>query len=132
MTLELPKDPRKDIGNFGENLAARFLQEKGYKILMRNYRQPWGEIDIIAEKAGVVVFCEVKTNSRDFGGGFNPEVRVDQRKAWQITKSAELFLAKRYPKGDKEWRIDIISVVLYKQERRAKITHFKNAVEGQF
>src|SRR3989338_6898206 len=108
MPLILPKSERKDIGNLGENLAARFLEAGGYRILKRNYRQPWGEIDIIAEKAGVVIFCEVKTNSRDFGRGFNPEVRVDQRKVWQITKSAELFLAKYGSSGTGEWRIDVI------------------------
>ncbi|HXK35813.1 MAG TPA: YraN family protein [Candidatus Paceibacterota bacterium] len=132
MPINLPKDPRKAVGDFGENLAARFLEEKGYRILMRNYHQPWGEIDLIAEKEGKIVFCEVKTNSRDFGRGFKPEVRVDQRKAWQIIKSAELFLAKFYPEQAKEWRIDIIAVTILKAERKARLTHFKNAVTGQY
>ena len=44
-------DPlRKEVGRVGEDIAAQFLERKGFKILARNYRKPWGEIDIIAEK----------------------------------------------------------------------------------
>ena len=51
---------RKAVGEIGEEIACQFLERKGFKILERNYRKPWGEIDIIAEKDGVIRFVEVK------------------------------------------------------------------------
>jgi len=83
---------RKEIGNLAENLAARYLESRGYEIIAKNYQKPWGEIDIIAFKDNVCVFVEVKANSREFIGGFNPEVRVDYRKLNKITKTAELYM----------------------------------------
>ena len=54
-------DPlRKEIGRIGEQIAAEFLESKGFKVLERNYRKPWGEIDIIAEKDKTVRFVEGK------------------------------------------------------------------------
>jgi len=121
-------DQRKNIGNLGENIAGRFLLEKGYKILARNYRKPWGEIDIIAEQRGVVVFCEVKTNSKKFGLEFSPELRVNREKVWQITKTAKLFLQERFPGKEMEWRIDVLSVIFDLVNKKAKIKHFLHAV----
>ena len=59
---------KKEIGRLGEELAALRLMEQDYQILSRNYRCRFGEIDIIAEKKGILTFVEVKTRSReDFG-----------------------------------------------------------------
>ena len=52
-------------GALGETLAAKFLESKGYKVLKRNYRKPWGEIDIICEKGNTIRFVEVKTVSHE-------------------------------------------------------------------
>ena len=57
---------RKEVGRIGEDVATRFLIGKGFKIIARNYRKPWGEIDIIARDEDVVVFVEVKANKKDF------------------------------------------------------------------
>ncbi len=56
---------RKEVGKLGEEIASKFLERKGFKIVLRNYRKPWGEIDIIAEKDDVVRFVEVKAVSRE-------------------------------------------------------------------
>lgn len=50
-------------GRLGEELAGRFLMKRGYKIVDRNYRRPWGELDIVAEKKGKIHFVEVKSVS---------------------------------------------------------------------
>ncbi|MDP3731346.1 MAG: YraN family protein [bacterium] len=133
MMTEPNQDNRKSLGFFGENIAKRFLESRGYEILARNYQKPWGEIDIIAKKEGVIVFCEVKTNSKKFpgpsAGGFNPEVRVNPMKARHIIRTADLFMKSRYP-GEREWRIDIIAITLDSFDKKAGIKHFKNAVTG--
>jgi len=101
---------------------------EGYQILARNYREAWGELDIVAKEDDLVVFCEVKTNSRPGEASFRPELRINRRKAWQIIKSAKLFLAKRYPAWRGEWRIDVVAVTLDLPNRKAKIRHIKNAI----
>ena len=112
----------------GESIAGQFLERKGYRLIEKNFRKPWGEIDIIAQDGNVVVFVEVKANARDFGGEFNPEIRVDQKKMNKITKTAALYIAYELKRMDCEWRVDIISVTI--ENGKAKITHFKNVAEA--
>ena len=130
MHLDENQNSRKNIGLLGENIAKRFLESRGYKILAQNYKKPWGEIDLIAEKEGIVVFCEVKTNSKKFPGhDFSPEMRVNSLKARHIIRTAELLMNSRFS-GNREWRIDIIAVTLDSFAGKALIKHFKNAVTG--
>ena|SRR3989338_3331021 len=123
---------QKKLGYFGENLAARYLESRGYKILFRNYQKPWGEIDLIAEKEGVVVFCEVKTSNsfsssdRELENVFNPEVRVNSKKMSHIVRTADIFMNGNKQYHGKEWRVDIVSILLNKLDKKASIKHFKN------
>ncbi|HEY4484180.1 MAG TPA: YraN family protein [Candidatus Paceibacterota bacterium] len=118
----------KKIGFLGENIAARYLESRGYRILARNYQKPWGEIDIIAEKEGVTIFCEVKTNSKEFGSSFSPELRVNPKKANHIIRTASLYLNSQNQNNGKEWRVDIVSIIINKLDKKASIVHFKNAL----
>lgn len=129
VSLETVEDT-KILGNRAEMIAAIYLKNRGYAILARNYRKPWGEIDIIAKWDDVVIFVEVKANAHDFGMEFNPEVRVDQKKLAKITRAAPLYLEYEYKNMNTEWRVDIVSVTLT-DESHARITHFKNVVEAQ-
>ena len=119
-------DNRKKVGFLGENIAANYLVSRGYKVLFKNYEKPWGEIDIIAEKNGIVIFCEVKTNSKQFADGFNPEIRVNPKKLRHITRTASIFMNSDTALNGREWRIDVISIVFNKLDKNASITHFKN------
>ena len=99
----------KDVlGRQGEELAARFLADKGYRILERNWRCPLGEIDLIAEYLGVTVFVEVKTRSGlQYGHPFE---------AITIAKLARLRKLSRAwcdaaASGQRQIRIDAIAVV---------------------
>jgi Holliday junction resolvase-like predicted endonuclease len=74
------KDP---LGDRGENHAARYLRERGYKILLRNFRCPLGEIDIVARDGRTLVFVEVKTRTEDEP---LPEDQVNPFKQHQLTK----------------------------------------------
>ncbi len=77
---------KKMLGQAGEDRAARFLAKQGYKILERNYRAPYGEIDLIALHKGEVVFVEVKTRTSDAYGA--PELAVNPRKQQRMIKAA--------------------------------------------
>jgi len=71
------------LGFLGENIAARHLEQKGYEIITKNYRKPWGEIDIIAKKHDIITFVEVKAN-QSFSQAFDPENRVNFQKMQKI------------------------------------------------
>lgn len=129
---EAKNDERKKVGNFAENLAAKYLESKGYEIINQNYRKPWGEIDIIAFKDDICIFVEVKANSKEFIGNFNPELRVDAKKLGKIIKTAQLYMAGDENRANYEWRVDVISVTISETDKKAKIRHFKNVAEAMF
>jgi putative endonuclease len=71
-----PFQGRKRLGDSGEEIAARFLEKRGYRVLERNYRSPVGELDIIALHRGTVVFVEVKARtSGSYGAPSWPSTR---------------------------------------------------------
>ena len=85
----------KDIGSFGEALARDYLISKGYKILNMNFRNNFGEIDIICKKNNLLIFCEIKSRySNSFG---YPIESITCYKQKQIIKLSELYLiSKKY------------------------------------
>ena len=82
---------KKEIGAAGESLACEMLERRGYRILTRNYRCTFGEIDIIAIQGDKIAFVEVKTRLSDsYGDG---RLAVDYRKRMHIKRAAGYFLA---------------------------------------
>ena len=82
---------KRTIGTEYETMAARYLCTHDYTILARNYRTPFGEVDLIAQKDGVLVYVEVKyRSSNDYG---DPLEAVDRRKQRQICKVANYHYA---------------------------------------
>ena len=119
----------KKIGQLGEDIGARYLKGKGYKILDRNFEKragsmKFGEIDIIARKDKIIIFCEVKTLSSK--KGLSPEQKVDFRKRETIAKIAEIWLDEQKIALDSQWQIDVLAIVLDFDSRKAKIRHFEN------
>ena len=115
---------RRDLGIWGENEAKKFLVKKAYTIIESNYRSPYGEIDIIAEKKGITVFVEVKTRSSlTFGW---PEESISPAKELKLIQTAEEYLSK-HAGHTCAWRIDVISV-LRKPSGSTQIYHLENAV----
>ncbi len=111
-------------GAEGEEIAARFLQKRGYVILTRNFRTDQGEIDIVAKEGATVVFVEVKARS---GGQFGtPELAVDLRKQEKLSRSALLYLSRKYPDGC-PCRFDVVAV--QQGAEGAQVTLFQNAFE---
>ena len=101
-----------ELGRSGEEHAAAYLKNKGYKILFRNWK--WGnhEIDIIAESKDFVVFVEVKTRSANFMEEPAKAVPVSKQKS--IIRAAEGYI-QRY-RIDKESRFDIITIINKNEE----------------
>ena len=114
-----------ELGFLAENLAARYLEKRGYSVLDLNYRKPWGEIDIVASKEGILVFVEVKAN-RKIISGFEPELRVTSSKIDKVVRTERTYLAEKKYSPLQEWQVDIISIGLDEPRDMAKIKHFKN------
>jgi putative endonuclease len=133
----------KKIGFFGERIAVKYLKDKGYQILDKNYsfRIPGnpqkGEIDIVARKFDTISFVEVKTlvnqkskTERWAVGGWRPEEKINFGKQKKLIKTAESWLmAKKIPLNT-QWQIDVISVMI--DEGKAKIWHFENAISYSY
>jgi len=98
---------RKRFGREGEEAAAAFLRKQGYRILEQNFRTALGEVDLIAEHAGAVVFIEVKSRSGEaFGQPVDALTPFKQNKIHQV---ARVFLA-RHAIQNREVRFDVVSV----------------------
>lgn len=111
----------KRIGNLGEQLAADFLIKNGYTVLERNYRTPYGELDIIAKDTDTVIFVEVKTrSSARFGTGFEA---ITAKKQSTLLKCAAHYAETNAL--DCPMRIDAVEIMLDTMQ----ITHLKGAVE---
>ena len=124
---------KSEIGRIGEDLACEYLKNKGFQIIERNFRKPWGEIDIIAkEKNGALVFVEVKT-MRQYGNAatvaaLSPEENITKQKLTKIKRTSYLY-ANANPELVKDeigWRVDAITISIDTQNQKHQVNHFEN------
>ncbi len=110
-------------GNHGEDLACKYLQKLGYKILERNYRIRGGEIDIVAKDKDILVFIEVKTRwSHEYG---LPTESMTPWKIKYLLKTARFYIQK-IGWGDREYRLDFVGVDFADSKENHKIELIKN------
>ena len=119
------KDVRHRFGHDSELMAEQFLQAKGYRIVARNLRTQLGELDIIAEDNGVLVFIEVKGRATEaFGGAL---LAVNRRKQAKLVKLASQYLA-RHHLSDRLCRFDVV-LVQGLPSAGGRIEHLQNAFD---
>ena len=99
---------RAEVGRAGEDEAARLLKKNGFKMIDRNYRCRFGEVDIIATDGAVLVFVEVKTRSPSSFG--TPAEAVTPRKQGKLIKTARHYISENPKKADSPIRFDVVSV----------------------
>ena len=129
---------RAEIGRRGERLAAGKLEEAGFKVIERNYRTREGELDLVAARNGMLVFCEVKTlvarNGAHGRGAFALE-SVGAAKRAQVRRVARAWIAER-PRamarqgrshGRPAIRFDAVGVVLSPAGRLLRLDHLEGA-----
>ena len=116
-----------EIGYFGERETARYLREHGFRVLTANYKTRFGEIDIIAEKGGILVFVEVKT--RAAGAMISAADAVDFRKRERLRKAALSYLA--YSKDERPARFDVAEIYYHEAEDRL-VADTVNYMENAF
>ncbi len=125
---------KRRIGALGEDAACQFLVKSGFKIIERNYRRKWGEIDIIAEKEDQVRFVEVKTISREISAlnvsremSHQPEDMVDRRKLTKLARTANLYMEGN--RDNREFQIDVVAVLIDVRRRIARCRLTEQALE---
>ena len=112
------------VGKQAEELALRFLKDRAYKVLGRNWRRKWGELDIIAQKDGNLCFIEVKGESAT-RSGFDAWRRANSHKLAKVARTAKTWMASNGYRSDSSWQIDVIQVSIRHDSSEAHIIHFK-------
>lgn len=119
------------VGRLGEGVARKFLEQKGFKVVDTNVLRKWGEIDIVAEKEGVVRFVEVKAQSALLGGSremrdYRPEEMAHAAKLEKVARTASLYMEEN--RDDREYQIDVVAVVLDHGSRIARCRHYEQVL----
>lgn len=117
------KQFNRQKGYEGENLAANYLKDNGYRLITRNYSTKFGEIDIICQDGNTLVFVEVKTKTNsDFG---LPEEMFTKAKLAKVKKIATYYLLKNHL-NNISCRIDLIAIDLCENGPKPLIKHYQN------
>jgi putative endonuclease len=116
---------RRARGQEAEELAARWLEARGWQVLDRNHALRRGEVDLVCEREGVLAFVEVRSRTGEAHGG--PEETVDRRKARRVVLAAEDWLARHGAPG-RDIRFDVVAVTF--GEGEARIVHFPAAFDA--
>ncbi len=112
-------DERKIFGDKGERLASDALTAKGLQVLHRQFRNQFGEVDLICQDGDEVVFVEVKSRESQAYG--YPEDAVTSQKIGHIVRVAQEYLATVH--GEHPWRIDVVAIEF--AQVPPQITHIK-------
>jgi putative endonuclease len=117
---------RRDLGDFGERVAAAHLEAKGYRIRERNFRTREGEIDIIVERGETLVFVEVRTRRGESMGSAAESITAS--KASRIVAAAQAYV-QATEDCPEDQRIDVITLSLASDGRVLSLEHIEGAVE---
>lgn len=140
---------KQNTGALGEDIAVKYLESHEYKILDRNYRKPWGEIDIVAQsrrssdltlevgsptsdiiserrsrRNNELVFVEVK--AQNIGFEWRPEENITRHKKHQLSRIITTYLKDHKIPESQDWRIDVLAIRLDFKTKNAHIEHIQN------
>lgn len=125
------KTAKQITGQKGEDEAVRYLKGKGFFVLDRNYRKPWGELDIVAKKGDWLYFIEVKTVTRetlsqDMADNYEPEDNIHPWKVKRLSRAINTYLLEKKVDDEADWQVDSISVYLNSRGELLKIEHLED------
>src|SRR3989344_7561345 len=121
----MAKTLKRQTGDIGEGVVCKYLEQKGFRILERNYLRKWGEIDIVAEKGDLLSFIEVKSVSRE---SYRPEENMHPAKLKRLHRVIQTYLLDRKVPASREWRVDVACVYLDFSTRKAKVEMLENVI----
>ena len=125
--------PKRKKGDIGEEVAVRYLKNQDFIVLERNYWKPWGEIDIVAKKAEIYRFVEVKTVSREKESVVShemirPEENFHEAKLKRLHRAIQTYLAQHKVPESASWQIDLACIYLNFETKNAKVELFENVI----
>lgn len=125
------KTAKQITGQKGEDEAVRYLKGKGFFVLDRNYRKPWGELDIVAKKGDWLYFIEVKTVTRetlsqDMADNYEPEDNIHPWKVKRLSRAINTYLLEKKVDDEADWQVDSIAVYLNSRGELLKIEHLED------
>lgn len=154
--LKIFMNGKRKIGPLGEELTVKFLVKRGYKILDRNYRRPWGELDVVAERKGVIHFVEVKALSSTINKSsvthetppelserekvieyirhakpkdwYRPEENVSRSKMLRLSRIIQTYLMGKHVSDETAWQFDVATVLIDKEGRKAQVNLIENVI----
>ena len=119
-------DPRRALGAAGEAAAAALLRRRGYRILARNVRTRFGELDLVARDGETLCFVEIKTR-RSLAFGW-PQEAVTRRKQWHLVRMAQWYLKARRL-ADVPARFDVVAVLMGPDNRPTQVEVIPHAFD---
>lgn len=126
----MAKSEKRQFGDLGEDIACKYLAKQGYVVKERNYWKPWGELDIVAEKAGRLSFIEVKSVTREPGreAGIRPEENMHPKKIERLYRTIQTYLMEKRIPDEKPWQLDLACVFIDIPGRKAGVELLENIV----
>jgi putative endonuclease len=133
------KTAKQEIGALGEDIATKYLQNKGFTVIERNYLKKCGEIDIIAKIGHVLHFVEVKSVSHEIipsseayvtrrTDSYRPEDNIHPAKLKRLSRTIELYLFEKHTEREPEWQFDAITVKLDMSTMKASVKFIENII----
>ena len=122
-----PRLTPRELGIHGERVAEERLVDLGYRILDRNWSWPGGELDLVAEQNGEIVFVEVKARRSQTLGP--PEESITRAKREKLIQTAHVYLGS-VKRQDSPWRIDVVAIDMERDGTVIRLEHIVSAVEG--
>ena len=119
-------DHRQSLGKRGEAYAADYLTAHGSAILDRNWHCPLGELDLVTERDGQLIFVEVRTRQTDRLG--TPEESITPAKRAKLIAAAQTYLDE-HDQADRDWRIDVVAIEVGSRGEVTRCTVIENAIE---
>lgn len=130
----MPLTLKQQTGNLAEDIAVKHFVKHRFRILDRNYRKKWGEIDIVAEKDSILHFIEVKAVSCETKTlpnstqAYQPEENMHFWKRKRLAKAIQTYLSEKKIADATEWQVDVAAIFLDFKTRRAKIRVTENVI----
>ena len=117
---------KRKIGDIGENIACEFLVKRGFRVIDRNYLKKWGEIDVIAEKQGILHFVEVKSVACATSDTYRPEENMHPGKLKRLSRVIQTYLMSK--RVDKDWQLDLVTVKIDMDKRIGHCEIIENVI----
>ena len=122
----------QNTGKIGEDIAVRYLENKGFKVVERNHTKPWGEIDIIAKKKDILHLIEVKSVSApdlDIDKlSIRPEENLHGQKIERLRRIVATYLGDKRFSEKSKWQFDLVCVYMDDINKKAKVVTFDNII----